>query len=62
MRRASEILGDGRFRIAFAATVAILVLMLVPALAEKARGAREGSERLGNVADRGAQSRESIAM
>ena len=31
-------------------------------LSEKARGAREGSERLGNVADRGAQSRESIAM
>ena len=31
-------------------------------LAEKARGAREGSERLGNAADRGAQSRESIAM
>lgn len=31
MRRTSEILGDGRFRIAFAATVAILVLMLVPA-------------------------------
>lgn len=31
-------------------------------LSEKARGAREGSERLGNAADRGAQSRESIAM
>ena len=31
-------------------------------LAEKARGAREGSELLGNAGDRGAQSRESIAM
>ncbi|MCB6761572.1 DNA gyrase [Adlercreutzia equolifaciens] len=31
-------------------------------LSEKARGAREGSERLGNGAERAAQSRESIAM
>ncbi len=31
-------------------------------LSEKARGAREGSERLGNGAGRAAQSRESIAM
>lgn len=31
-------------------------------LAERARGAREGSERLGNAGDRGAQSRESIAV
>lgn len=31
-------------------------------LSEKARGAREGSERLGNGAERAAQGRESIAM